>query len=199
MTVLVGPQWLFFEANICLLLLLLTFLRGVLLVVVKRMFSLMDQTLLSESHLSVGRDLGGLATTMAHPLSTDVIEEELAKLSPSSMWHLSTDGKKLTRKFTCRNWHAAMNVIHEISLIAERRDINHHPDLHLTQYRDLQIDIQTHTTGGLTILDFKLARLLDAIEIDFSPKWLFAHPVASQSQKRTQEAKEASEGKDYRL
>ena len=62
--------------------------------------------------------------------------------------------------------------------IAERE--SHHPDFHLTNYRDVEITLWTHKLGGITENDLKLAEMLDnEVKIEYSPKWLKAHPEAS--------------------
>lgn len=111
------------------------------------------------------------------PMPEEEIAAEMATLRP--MWLLSEDKKSIYRKFTCRNWQSAMNVIQEISTRAESKEIQHHPDLHLTNYRDLEITINTHAVGGLTKYDFILARAIDTIKIDYSPKWLKENPQAN--------------------
>ncbi len=115
-------------------------------------------------------------------LSEEQITAELSSLSVASIWVLADDHKSISRRFTCRNWQAAMNVMNEVGSIAESKDIQHHPDLHLTNYRELEICIHTHAAGGLTKYDFLLARALDSVKIDFSPKWLKEHPVAQSCQ-----------------
>jgi len=39
--------------------------------------------------------------------------------------------------------------------------MQHHPDLHLENYKDAWIEIWTHTVGGLTAADFTLASRID--------------------------------------
>jgi 4a-hydroxytetrahydrobiopterin dehydratase len=39
----------------------------------------------------------------------------------------------------------------------------HHPDLHLTSYRDVAIELWTHAAGGLTENDFILAAKIDRL------------------------------------
>eukprot|EP00798_Chlamydomonas_sp_ICE-L_P019220 gene19220-25840_t len=49
----------------------------------------------------------------------------------------------------------------------------HHPDLHLINYREVEVVVSTHAAGGLTMFDFVLCAKLDAIEgVEYSPKWL---------------------------
>ena len=44
--------------------------------------------------------------------------------------------------FTAKNFQAAMDALQAMGTIAERE--NHHPDFHLTNYRDVRIEIFTH-------------------------------------------------------
>lgn len=104
-------------------------------------------------------------------LPLDQCLADFATLNPLSLWKLSEDGKLLSRQFVCRNWQAAIQAIELISTVAESKEVQHHPDLHLTNYRQLDIVIQTHATGGLTNFDFVLARGIDALTFDYSPKW----------------------------
>jgi len=85
----------------------------------------------------------------------------------------------LSRTFTARNFQAAMNALNAMGVIAERE--NHHFDFHLTNYRNVRIDIYTHSVQGLTENDFILAHLLDTVPVDYSPKWLKEHPVVDQT------------------
>lgn len=108
----------------------------------------------------------------------DLVESEFAQLRPD-FWKLSEDKKELTREFTCRNFKAAVDFINKAAEVAEHPEINHHPDLHLTKYRDIKIVLKTHAVGGLTSVDFLLAKGLEAIEVDYSPKWLKENPASA--------------------
>lgn len=110
-------------------------------------------------------------------MSESSILEELATLAAASKWNLAADQKSISRKFVCRNWQAAMNAIQAISVVAESENVQHHPDLHLTNYREIEIVIHTHAVGGLTKYDFFLARGIDQLSFDYSPKWLKANAV----------------------
>ena len=90
-------------------------------------------------------------------------------------WQVENDGKSIYRKFTCKNWQAAMDCINAISAVAESKDIQHHPDIHLTKYRDVEIRLWTHAVGGLTMYDLKLALAINStVVVDYSKKWLLA-------------------------
>ena len=60
-----------------------------------------------------------------------------------------------------KNFAAAVEFITDITDIAEAE--NHHPDLHLTGYRNLAIELWTHAIGGLSENDFILAAKIDAL------------------------------------
>ncbi len=75
-------------------------------------------------------------------------------------WEL-VDGKQLRKTITCQSFLEAVSLIQRIAPIAEAED--HHPDLHLTGYRRLTIELSTHAIGGLSENDFILAAKLDPI------------------------------------
>jgi 4a-hydroxytetrahydrobiopterin dehydratase len=105
-------------------------------------------------------------------LTEEEIQQELATLNPQWKWTLSDDHKTISRIMVLKHWQAAMNAIQEISKIAESPDMLHHPDLHLTSYRQLEIRIKTNAVDALTKMDFILARAIDAVSFEYSPKWL---------------------------
>ena len=76
-------------------------------------------------------------------------------------WELATDGKAIHKTVKCADFLDAVRLIQQIAQIAEAQD--HHPDLHLTNYRRLAIDLSTHAIGGLSENDFILAAKLNAI------------------------------------
>ncbi len=55
----------------------------------------------------------------------------------------------------------AVALIQKIASIAEAED--HHPDLHLTNYKKLTIELSTHAIGGLSENDFILAAKIDQL------------------------------------
>jgi 4a-hydroxytetrahydrobiopterin dehydratase len=112
----------------------------------------------------------------AAKLTDEEIQVELQSLNPLRQWKLSEDMKVISRSIVCRHFQSAVDAINEISKVAESPDMLHHPDLHLTSYRNLEIRIYTHAAGGLTKMDFALAKRLDEINFDYSPKWLKENP-----------------------
>mmetsp|Transcript_11836 Transcript_11836/g.25402 ORF Transcript_11836/g.25402 Transcript_11836/m.25402 type:complete len:183 (-) Transcript_11836:678-1226(-) len=85
-------------------------------------------------------------------------------------WKLTDNNTAISRKFVARNFMAGVRFFHKVAEVAEAE--GHHPDLHLTNYREVEVKISTHAAGGLTLFDFVLAAKLDAVEVEYSPKWL---------------------------
>ena len=86
---------------------------------------------------------------MDKPLSVDKAEEYLKNLP---QWKLMDTGKLIYREYVMKNFIAAVNLINQIAQIAEAE--NHHPDIHLTGYRKLRVELSTHAIGGLSENDF---------------------------------------------
>ena len=83
-------------------------------------------------------------------------------------WHLSEDGKWIHRKLVFKNFVQAVSCINKIADLAEAEA--HHPDLHLTGYRNLDIALSTHAINGLSENDFILASKIDALVVIEFPK-----------------------------
>ena len=82
--------------------------------------------------------------------------DEAKKLMPQVPgWQMAADGKSIEREFSTKNFMAAVTFINKIAAIAEGED--HHPDIHLTGYRKLEINLSTHALKGLTENDFIVA------------------------------------------
>ena len=79
-------------------------------------------------------------------------------------WEITKDGKGISREFVTKNFIAAINFINGIAQIAEGE--NHHPDIHLTCYRKLRIDLSTHALGGLSENDFIVAAKINTLPVE---------------------------------
>lgn len=79
-------------------------------------------------------------------------------------WVLRADGKWIDRTARFKNFVEMMDAVNRIAALAEQE--GHHPDLHLTGYRNLKIELTTHAIGGLSENDFILAAKIDAILAD---------------------------------
>lgn len=86
--------------------------------------------------------------------------QELLRLVPA--WKLSPDGKRISRSWRVLDFPTGLDFFRRIGDVAEAED--HHPDLHLTNYRDVLVELWTHAAGGLTENDFIVAAKIDALE-----------------------------------
>lgn len=88
------------------------------------------------------------------------VKEAKKLLSKIPGWKLA-GGKALRLELSMLDFPAALEFIHEVAQTAESE--GHHPDLHLTGYRNLAIELSTHAIGGLSMNDFILAAKIDAL------------------------------------
>jgi 4a-hydroxytetrahydrobiopterin dehydratase len=88
-------------------------------------------------------------------------EEAMEYLSATPDWTIADDSKSIARKVNCKHFVEAMELLNRIADIAESEQ--HHPDLHLTGYRNVRIDLMTHAIGGLSENDFIVAAKIDEI------------------------------------
>ena len=85
--------------------------------------------------------------------------EVRARLGEIPGWTMAGDGKSIERALILKNFVACVNLINKIKDIAE--DEMHHPDLHLTGYKNLKVVLYTHALGGITEND-----LIEAAKIN---------------------------------
>ncbi len=86
-------------------------------------------------------------------------EKEIA-LTVLPDWTLSEDGNTIARTFTFRSFTRAFGFMTSAAILAEK--LNHHPTWTNT-YNKVEVLLTTHDAGGLTELDFELARKLDKL------------------------------------
>ena len=96
----------------------------------------------------------------AHALSPKEVHD---LLSATPGWQLTTDAKRIRREWRVEDFLTALDFFTRIGQIAEAED--HHPDLHLTGYRDVAIEIGTHSIDALSENDFILASKIDRLPV----------------------------------
>ncbi|MBT4691981.1 MAG: 4a-hydroxytetrahydrobiopterin dehydratase [Planctomycetaceae bacterium] len=89
-------------------------------------------------------------------------EQTLAQLACLEDWYLVAGGQKIRRDYTVKNFLAGLEFFDKVAILAEVE--NHHPDLHLVGYRNLSLELWTHTIGGLSVNDFILAAKINGLE-----------------------------------
>ena len=85
-------------------------------------------------------------------LTNDALAELLADLDG---WSLVEDGTAIEAEFSFKGFNAAFGFMTRVALAAERQ--NHHPEWS-NVYNRVTIRWTTHSEGGVTELDVKLAR-----------------------------------------
>lgn len=68
---------------------------------------------------------------------------------------------RLVLTLELKNFMECIDLVNKIAELAEEQD--HHPDIHLTSYKNLRIEVYTHSEEGLTEKDYKLARGIDGL------------------------------------
>lgn len=63
-------------------------------------------------------------------------------------WEVSSDYKNISRKFIFQNFKEVLEFVNRVGDLAESE--GHHPDLHITDYKNLEIVLTTHAIGGLS-------------------------------------------------
>lgn len=66
----------------------------------------------------------------------------------------SREGEEIVREFELSDFVAAMGLITQVGILAERA--NHHPTLTNT-YNRVRVALSTHDAGGITARDMRLA------------------------------------------
>ena len=89
---------------------------------------------------------------MPNLLTKDALAEVLADLDG---WSLVEDGTAIEAEFSFKGFNAAFGFMTRVALAAERQ--NHHPEWS-NVYNRVTIRWTTHSEGGVTELDVKLAR-----------------------------------------
>ncbi len=86
-------------------------------------------------------------------------EQASQYIGATPAWQLDSESNQIHRQVNCGNFVKAVELINKIAEIAEADQ--HHPDLHLTGYRHLNIVLTTHAISGLSENDFILAAKID--------------------------------------
>jgi 4a-hydroxytetrahydrobiopterin dehydratase len=89
-------------------------------------------------------------------------DQAIAQLVHVKDWHLVNGGQRIRRDYTAKNFLAGLAFFDKVAKLAEIE--NHHPDLHLEGYRNVSLELWTHTIGGLSVNDFILAAKINELE-----------------------------------
>ena len=91
-------------------------------------------------------------TELLRPEAVQVLLEEV------SGWQLSDNS--IERTLTFEGFPAAIEFV--VRLARDAEEMNHHPDIDI-RWNKVKLVLSTHSAGGLTDLDFLLARKIDKL------------------------------------
>ncbi len=73
-------------------------------------------------------------------------EQSSEYLAACPKWQLQESGDAIQRKWVFKNFVSAIEFVNRVAEVAEAEQ--HHPDIHLTGYRNVKIVLTTHAIGG---------------------------------------------------
>ncbi len=90
---------------------------------------------------------------------TKLTDAEIStQLEGLSGW--TVENEKLHKEFQFDSFVEAFGFVASVALIAE--SMNHHPEW-FNVYNRVTVDLATHDVGGISVLDFELAKKVDAL------------------------------------
>ena len=92
------------------------------------------------------------------PMNEREVRQLLSKLPE---WQLGGDGKQIHRTWTLESFKEGIDFINRIADVAEAEQ--HHPDLCLTDYKQVTVKLCTHAIDGLSENDFIVAAKIDEL------------------------------------
>jgi 4a-hydroxytetrahydrobiopterin dehydratase len=93
-------------------------------------------------------------------LGPDVVDAALAE---GLEW--DRDGSEIVKRCSKQDFAGALAYVNAVGELAEA--MNHHPDIDI-RWNTVTLRLTTHSAGGITEADLKLARRIDALDVDAS-------------------------------
>ncbi|MCU0454474.1 MAG: 4a-hydroxytetrahydrobiopterin dehydratase [Bacteroidetes bacterium] len=91
---------------------------------------------------------------------TKLLDEPEIREHLASVPRWERRGSQIVRTFEHKDFVAATGFVVAVAVLAERAD--HHPDIDI-RWNKVTLTLTTHSAGGLTGMDFALARSIDAL------------------------------------
>lgn len=91
---------------------------------------------------------------------TDTVRETVLTPLLENGWSLDTERDAICKDFVFDDFVAAFGWMTKVAIYAEKW--NHHPEW-FNVYKTVKVTLTTHDVGGLSTLDAKLARKMDAL------------------------------------
>lgn len=93
--------------------------------------------------------------------NTPTLSEEVIAKNLQTVNGWEREGEVIKKTFSFRNFMDALAFCNKVGEVAEEEE--HHPDIHLYNYKMVTLTFTTHSTHGLTNNDFVMAAKVDAI------------------------------------
>ncbi len=105
--------------------------------------------------------MGGGAIELTSQAMTVLSESDIEHhLSGVPDW-AAGEGRSIVRDFAFANFAEAIAFVNRVAEAAEVA--NHHPDILLHGWNKVRLTLSTHSQGGLTDADFRLAAQIDRL------------------------------------
>jgi 4a-hydroxytetrahydrobiopterin dehydratase len=89
------------------------------------------------------------------------IEEPLVTELVSELEGWTSDGKRLEKTYPRKGFTEAVAFVNAIAGAANAA--NHHPDIHIEDYKKVRVVLTTHASGGISRSDIDLALRIDEL------------------------------------
>jgi 4a-hydroxytetrahydrobiopterin dehydratase len=86
-------------------------------------------------------------------------DEQISSKLEGSQW--KREGEHIVRDWTFKDFAEAIAFVNEVANAAE--EANHHPDILVHGWNKVRLSLTNHSAGGLTEMDFKMARKFDEL------------------------------------
>ncbi len=94
-------------------------------------------------------------------MTTKLTDAERADILPSLAGWSPVEGRDALKKtFVFKDFNEAFGFMTRVAMVAEQLD--HHPEWS-NVYKTVEVTLSTHDAGGLTQLDVKMARAMNAM------------------------------------
>jgi 4a-hydroxytetrahydrobiopterin dehydratase len=90
-------------------------------------------------------------------LNQSEINEQLSKVKG---W--TFENKQIGKEFELKDFKSALEFVNKVG--AEAESMDHHPDILMHSWNKVKISVSTHSEGGVTEKDFKLASNIEGIK-----------------------------------
>ena len=72
------------------------------------------------------------------------------------------ENNKIGKEFELKDFKSALEFVNKVG--AEAESLDHHPDILMHSWNKVKISVSTHSEGGVTEKDFKLAANIEGIK-----------------------------------